>query len=120
MKMSKFATTFLNASDVEKPTVITINEITEEKVGSGNKAVIYCSEFEQGITLGKTTISQLIEIFGTDDSDEWIGQSVIVFNDKSVMFEGKRVGGIRFRNNPANKHVGKAGKHADPDSAPFE
>ena len=91
----------MRASDITQPATIVIERIQEEIVGQGAdqqaKLVLYPGGSPRGIVLSKTTLSQLVEILGSDDTDAWIGQSVEVFNDPSVMFGAKRVGGIRFR-----------------------
>ncbi len=97
MKTSQYKTTWLNADDVKAPQVITVTDVLEEKVGSEKKLVLYFEGSEQGVALSKTCINQLEEIFKSDETDEWMGCKATMFNDKSVMYEGKKVGGIRFR-----------------------
>lgn len=97
MKMGKFKSTFLNADDITAPTTVTVRDVVEEKVGTEQKAVVYFEEIEQGMALSKTAIGQLEELFGSDDSDDWVGKQAVLYNDRSVMFQGKKVGGLRFR-----------------------
>lgn len=54
---------------------------------------------------------QLLEVFlGSDDSDEWAGQSVILWNDPTIMFKKQMVGGLRFK--------GRAGEVVNPTPPP--
>jgi hypothetical protein len=32
-----------------------------------------------------------------DDTDDWIGKQVILYNDESIQFAGKVTGGLRFK-----------------------
>ena len=54
-------------------------------------------EFEKPLVLNSTN-GQLIEaILGSDDSDDWIGKTIVLWNDPTVGFAGKITGGIRVR-----------------------
>jgi hypothetical protein len=97
VKTTKYKTTYLNAEDVKEPVTITITDVIPEKVGSDEKLVMYSTELEQPIALNKTCLMQLEEILQSDDTDDWVGHRVVVFNDRSVMFQGSRTGGIRFK-----------------------
>lgn len=118
MKIGSYKATYLNADDIRKPMLITVRKVQEEKVGTAEKLVLYTDELDQGIALGKTTLLQLEEIFESDDTDNWEGNQCVVFNDTSVIFQGKQVGGIRFRkakNGAAKPLVHKKSKAETPD-----
>lgn len=114
MKVSKFVSSFLSATDLASmgPTLIYIESIEEEQVGGDTKPVLrgwgHASNAGVGadgkpdgrdvvIALNPTNLVSLTEIFGSDESDEWCGESIVAFNDPTVMFNNKKVGGIRFR-----------------------
>ena len=101
MKVLKFKSAYLSAADVPEPVTVTIDRVTEESINRDGKqerkAVLYYRGGSQGIVLAKTTLGQLIEIFKSDESDDWIGKKVTVYQDKEVFFNGKQMPGIRFR-----------------------
>lgn len=113
MKVSSYISSFLSADDVKTPKLIHIDQITEEEVGKEPKLVLRgtCDDDEIKIALNKTNVGKLIEIFGSDESDEWIGNSVVAYRDPSIMFGGKKVGGLAFRKAPA-----EYGKRSKPDT----
>lgn len=100
MKVAGYVSSFLSADDVRTPKLIFIAMVTEEEVGKEPKLVLRGNGQdgeEIKIALNKTNVTKLIEIFGTDESDEWIGEAVVAWRDPSVKFGGKSVGGIAFR-----------------------
>ncbi len=101
MKVSKFKSSYLCATDVPEPVTVIVDRVVEEMVGRDakreKKAVLYYRGGAQGIVLSKTTISQLVEIFKSDESDDWIGKKITMYQDKEVFFDGKQMSGIRFR-----------------------
>src|SRR5712675_2810489 len=108
MKIGGFLSKYLKAADFPAPKLLTIERVEEEEMQDGNaKLVAYFTECEPGIVLGKTTIEQIVEALGSDETDDWIGCPIAVYNDPSVMFGGKKTGGIRFRKAKGN-HARKA------------
>jgi len=97
MKTSRFKATYLNADDVREPRQLTVSQVTSETLGDQEKLVLYAEELDQAIALNKTNIKALEEIFGSDETDDWVGQTCMVCRDPSVMYAGKRVGGIAFK-----------------------
>lgn len=99
-KVGAFKSSYLNASDIEQPTVIKVRDVLIEEVSKQDRLVLYSDDLadgEQGVILNKTNIGELERIFGSDESDDWRDKRCVAFNDKNVQYQGKRVGGIRFR-----------------------
>jgi hypothetical protein len=101
MKIGKYLSTYARASDIERPTVITIDRVDLERIesdeqGAQEKLVLYARGATKGVVCSKTALAQLNEIFGSDETNDWIGRRCIIFNDVGVSFRGVR-GGIRFR-----------------------
>lgn len=103
MKTAKFVSAYLKAKDITAPRTVTVSAVElvefrdDEKGGTRQSLCIGFKELDQLVVTSKTSLGQLIEIMGTDESDNWIGKKVVLFNDESVMFHGKRCGGLRFR-----------------------
>ena len=56
------------------------------------------------LVLNSTNIRRLVAALGTAQTDEWIGQRIVVYSDPTIEFAGKITGGVRL------KAVPKAGK----------
>lgn len=104
MKIGRFVSEFLKGANVKAPTVVTIRaaETRQFKNDDPKKAerqslVIFFKELDQGVVLCKESILQLEQICGSDDTDQWIGKKVTMFFDPNIRYQGKLVGGIRFR-----------------------
>lgn len=78
---------------------VTISHVTLEKVGSGtdakNKPILYFQGKELGLALNVTNATILENAYG-DEMDDWSGERVELYTEM-VMFEGKRVPGLRVR-----------------------
>jgi hypothetical protein len=106
MKASDYTSSYLTADDVRKPKLLNVEQVAEETIGNDSKPklVLYGRDDSEGdehkIALNKSNISRLIEIFGTDETDDWVGSMVVVFRDPNVMFNNRKVGGIAFKKAP--------------------
>lgn len=118
MKISAmFPSKYLGKEDVVRPLTVKIEQVTREEISDGNngkeeKNVVWFANDMKPMILNRGNAECLGEMFG-DDSDAWIGKSVELYIDPSVMFAGKRVGGLRVR--PATgRATGTAPTHAPP------
>jgi hypothetical protein len=80
----------------------TIKFVVKENVAPEDKDeerkwVVYFVETDTGVVLNSTRLSQLTEIFGSNDSDVWINAKVTVYCDPDIRFGGKKVGGVAFK-----------------------
>lgn len=102
-----YPSNYLKKEDVPFPTSVTIKHVTQEEIsGEGGKelkAIIYFVGNLKPMVLNKGNAITIAEVYG-DDTDAWHGKAVEVYTDASVMFAGKRVGGLRLRiPGPASK-----------------
>lgn len=107
-----FPSNYLKASDLNGKVVpVTIREVKTEQVGRDKewKAVIYFEGKDKGVVLNKTNAKKIVEIAGSDDTDDWPGV-VIALYATEVDFQGDTVEAIRVR--PAT------GSKAKPKPAP--
>jgi hypothetical protein len=103
VKVGRFQSPYIRSDSVKAsgPVTATISSVEVETVGQGEEAqqklVAYFDELEQGFVLNKSNLGTLIEISGSDDTDNWLGTVVEIYHDPNIHFAGKRVGGLRLR-----------------------
>ena len=89
---------YLKKEDVPTPRTVTIKSVGRSLVGGEEngeeKNVIFFQEIKE-MVLNKGNGFVLFEAFG--EPGNWPGKQVEVYCDPSVMFGGKRVGGLRLR-----------------------
>lgn len=112
---------YLKQSDVDDDT-----EVTVEKVGKGNiakegdepeyKWMVKFREFKKPMILNSTNIKRLAKACGSDETDEWVGRTAILYVDPDIEFAGNVVGGLRIR---AAKKGSKSGFEDMKDDVPF-
>ena len=82
--------------------LVTINAIQEQDVAMTGeseqiKLCAYFNELGKGLVLNSTNMQALAELTGSEEIEDWIGHQVVLYADQTIMFRGKRVGGIRLR-----------------------
>lgn len=117
MKESKF----LKKEEVGRGVLLTIREIHKENVAGENQApdekfIIYFNEAKKGMVLNWTNIQLIAQAIGSEETDDWIGKQIVLYEDPNVSFGGKLTGGIRCR---APKQAVSEQKAA-PTVAPFD
>lgn len=98
LKTSKF----LKKEDCEPPILVTIKACTEENVAKEgapeeSKWCLHFNEVEKPMVLNSTNGQIIAGITGSDNTDDWNGHKVVLYNDPNVSFGGKLIGGIRCR-----------------------
>lgn len=117
MKESKF----IKKEDVGQGKLVTIAGLEQQNVAMEDqppemKWVIHFHEFPKGMVLNWTNIQLIAKALGTEETDEWAGKKIVLFEDPNVSFGGKLIGGIRCR---AARNQEPASKPA-PADAPFD
>lgn len=99
MKISQYVAKFLSAADLKQrgPQLILIESVEEEDVGGSPKPVLRGIDPTHVIALNPTNITSLIDIFGSDDTSDWVDEMCVAYFDPNVVFNNRKVGGIRFR-----------------------
>lgn len=91
---------YLRKEDFEDEAICTIKGVRLEDLGKDEakeeRWILYFREQSKGMVLNVTTIRVLEQALG-GDTDQWIGNKVIVYVDPNVSFGGKVVGGLRLR-----------------------
>lgn len=81
---------------------VTIKGIASEDISLNDKPedlkyVIYFNEFVKGMIINWTNTQLAAQFLGTEETDEWMGKMINIYEDPTITFGGKLVGGIRVR-----------------------
>ena len=88
----------LRKEDVPNPVGATIRGVGEiQYEGERAKLTLQFKEFDKSLVVNDTNLNILCDIFGTDDTDVWTGKQIELYTDENVMFQGRRIGGLRVR-----------------------
>jgi len=98
MKASKF----LKKEDVGRGVLVTIQEIRQINVAQEGapEELKWCATFkeeEKPLVLNSTNNALIASIVGSEETDDWGGHQVVLYNDPTVMFKSEIKGGIRIR-----------------------
>lgn len=100
LKSSKF----LKRQDVGAGVLATIRDVVQENVAKEGapEELRWCMHFEESnldkpMVLNSTNGQIIAKIAGSEESDNWIGTKIVLYDDPNVSFGGKLVGGIRVR-----------------------
>ena len=98
LKQSKF----LTRADAGHGILVTIKDIYQENVAKEGapEELRWCLQFneqEKPMVLNSTNGQIIASITGSEDTDNWIGKQIVLYDDPNVSFGGKLVGGIRCR-----------------------
>lgn len=98
IKQSKF----LTRADVNPAILVTIRNIHEENVAKEGEPADpkFALSFDQDIKpmiLNSTNAQIIAQILKSEETDDWIGKQIVLYDDPNVSFGGKLVGGIRVR-----------------------
>ena len=116
---------YLKQSDVPDPVIVTIRGIKQVNVAQDDqpedmKWAIKFAEFDKPMILNSTNIHVAAKLFRSDDTDDWLGKEIILFNDETVSYAGKTTGGLRFRGqDKAPARVVGRNDAFDPNDVPF-
>ena len=100
-----FPSTYLSKDDVDPPITATIENVyhVNLKGDAGDETKTAMSFVEPNVKpmiVNNANWMTCEDLYG-EDSDGWAGHKVEIYKDPTIMFGGKRVGGVRVRQ-PAN------------------
>lgn len=117
---------YLKQSDVDDDVTVTVRGLKRVNVARDDedpdyKWVCKFAEFDKPMVLNSTNIKRMAKALG-DDTDDWIGNSVVLYVDPDIEFGGNVVGGLRIKAvkskaAPANKRHAASG--IDESDVPF-
>ncbi len=84
--------------------IVTIANLTNENVAlesaePEHKWVLHFKEAVKPLILNMTNIELCAHACGSEETDDWIGKQIILYNDPNVSYAGKVTGGVRIRKN---------------------
>lgn len=93
---------FLKRADVSSGKLLTIVSCEQQNVAKKDDKpeMKWCLTFEEEdkpMVLNKTNGELIAMITGERNSDNWGGHKIVAYDDPSISFGGKLVGGIRVR-----------------------
>lgn len=91
---------YLSAADLQgKDVTVKITHVVSEKVGNDQKFICYFAGAKKGLVLNKTNFKSIVKITGFDDSDEWTGAQICLF-EAMVDYQGDSVPAVRIKAPP--------------------
>lgn len=112
MKTSALKTSkFLTKDDAGEGILVTMRKLTEENVEMEGKPermkwVLHFDGNFKPLVLNSTNIASIERIHG-DETDEWMGKQIVLFNDENVSFGGEITGGVRVDINRTKRYLAK-------------
>lgn len=93
---------FLKRADVGAGKLLTIDKCEQMNVAKDNapKEMKWClvfAEDEKPMVLNRTNAELIAQFSGERNSDNWGGVRIVAYDDPSISYGGKLVGGIRVR-----------------------
>lgn len=98
LKQSKY----LTKHDCGKGILLTVQGVQQENMAMVGKPseLKWCMYFHEDVKpmVLNTTKGQILQvIFGSDNSDDWLGKKLVAFHDPTITNMGQVVGGIGIR-----------------------
>ena len=95
-------TKYIKKEDVGEGKLVTIAKMEQQNVAMDDqpeeiKWIIHFQEFNKGMVLNWTNIQLIAKAVGSEETENWIGKKIVIYEDPNVSFGGKLVGGIRVR-----------------------
>ncbi len=93
---------YLKKEDVMPPLIVTISGLTNENLAKDGevpdmKYVLHFSENLKPMVLNLTNGKLIAIVTQSEETDEWIGKKITLWNDPTVSFGEKMTGGIRVQ-----------------------
>ena len=104
---------FLKKEDVGTGKLFTISNVKQYNVAAqgAEPEMKWCTEFHEPDTkplvLNATNMHLIEAALGSDNTDDWIDQPIVVYEDANVSFGGKVIGGVRVDVNRTKRWLAK-------------
>lgn len=93
---------YLKKEDVGTGVLATVQSFEKVNIAMEGQAVQYkwamrFEELDKPLLLNATNIRLCELVFNSSETDDWIGNKIVLYSDPTIQFQGKFVGGIRVR-----------------------
>ena len=94
---------YLTKNDCGTGILVTVGECTQENLAQAgqpeeNKWILHFAEPEcKPMVLNSTNAQIIAQILGSEQTEDWQGSKIVLYEDKTIQFQGRLVGGIRVR-----------------------
>lgn len=93
---------YITKDNVGRGLLVTIKAVVKRNVALEDeeaefKWALTFHETDKPLILNITNITTCEELLGNETTDTWIGKRIVLYVEPSVMYAGKKVGGIRIR-----------------------
>lgn len=95
-----FPSKFISAADLQgREAIVKITHVATDEIGGKQKYVCFFAGKQKGLVLNKTNWNNIVKITGQDDSDDWTGSQVCLY-ETMVDFQGESVPAVRIKSAP--------------------
>lgn len=93
---------YLKKEDCAKGILLTIDRLEMANVAKAgeaeeNKHILCFREDVNPMVLNSVNAQLIARISGSEETDDWQGIQIVAYNDPTIVFAGKVIGGIRVR-----------------------
>src|ERR1700687_5842694 len=94
---------YLQKTDVDPPKLVTVKgDLTQQNIAKDGqpedlKWCLHFEEFDKPLIVNSTNGQLIAMALGSEESSDWDGKQVVLYNDPNISFGGKLTGGIRVR-----------------------
>lgn len=111
---------FLTQHDVgEDGRVVTVQSVDQQNVAPENQprelkwVMHFEEEWAKPLVLNRVNTELAAKILKSDDTDDWAGKQLVAYQDPTINYGGKVIGGIRLR---AVRSTDKSGASEEPEA----
>ena len=94
---TKSESEYITKDDLPQPVKVKIAGASLIDLDNEQKVVLFFVGKQKGLVCNKTNLRILAASFADSETDHWLGKEIVVYNDPSVMYAGKVVGGVRVK-----------------------
>lgn len=95
-----FPSKYISAADLQgKEATVKITHVSTDEIGGKQKFICFFAGKQKGLVLNKTNWNNIVKITGFEDSDDWTGAQVTLY-ETMVDFQGESVPAVRVKGPP--------------------
>lgn len=92
-----FPSKYISAADLQgREAIVKITHIAPEEIGGKKKFICFFAGKQKGLVLNKTNWNMIAKITGHDDTDDWTGAQVCLY-ETYVDYQGESVPAVRVK-----------------------